>query len=327
MKKNITTYSEYITSLTKDELINMVTLYNLDCSGKNKEDYIQVILDNQNAIVEHALDLFQTDEYYNLKYLINKNGQVTVQINNLLLAFLKVMVKNKLIIEKDNNTFVMPNDLLAIFTNKLKNKKVIAQFASNTKEFTLIMGYVSVYGIIDFKKFYQEYSKDYKLSSDKTLSRIKKIAEFYNEFKLIEKDNNYYLVNNLLTDEKLQKQIFNNKKEYAIYTNDEIKNIYNFSYFKKNKYYHKLTKYITHHYNVEKGNIKIINKYILAPYLDNQQLDENGAELVLETQLTKYFEIKNDKQKEKFKNLFKNVAKIYPSWQMKGYPKEANNEK
>lgn len=124
MKKNITTYSEYITSLTKDELINMVTLYNLDCSGKNKEDYIQVILDNQNAIVEHALDLFQTDEYYNLKYLINKNGQVTVQINNLLLAFLKVMVKNKLIIEKDNNTFVMPNDLLAIFTNKLKNKKL-----------------------------------------------------------------------------------------------------------------------------------------------------------------------------------------------------------
>lgn len=326
MKKNITSYKEYISSLTKDELINIVTLYNLNCSGKTKEDYIQVILDNQNQIVEHTLDLFQTDEYYNLKYLIKKKGQVTVQINNLLLAFLKVMVKNKLIVEKDNNTFIMPNDLLERFAKKLKNKNVVTKFASNTKEYTLIMGYVSVYGIIDFKRFYQEYSKDYKISFDKALDRIKQMTLFYDEFKLMEKEKNYYLVNNLLTDKKIQDQILKNKKGHAIYTNKEIKDIYNFSYFKKNKAYNKLTKYITHHYNVEKGNIKVINKYILAPYLDNQQLDENGAELVLETQLTKYFEIKNDKQKEKFKNLFKNIAKIYPSWEMKGYTKETNYE-
>ena len=41
MKKNITSYKEYISSLTKDELINIVTLYNLNCSGKTKEDYIK----------------------------------------------------------------------------------------------------------------------------------------------------------------------------------------------------------------------------------------------------------------------------------------------
>ena len=71
----------------------------------------------------------------------------------------------------------------------------------------------------------------------------------------------------------------------------------------------------------DEKDIKIFHKYIILPYLNNIQTNNNCAEDNLSKSIDKYFEYKNEKHKTKFINLIKNIVDDYPMWNLHGYSK------
>ncbi|MBQ6841126.1 MAG: hypothetical protein IJO63_03315 [Bacilli bacterium] len=317
----ILTYKDYLEKLNKNELMGVLDTFHLEYKKNcKKQVYVDLILENVNHIVKHTLDLFQIDEFHNIKLFVKKKGKITIRVNHLLLDFMRHMERNKLVIS-DNKTFYLPKELLDSFKNKLNNKKVISKVKENTEEYKLILGFIDVYGTIDYNKFYESYSKKYKLTKEDALVRIKDIANFYGEFKFYEdnKKKKIYIASNVIKSLKECKTILNKATDYAVFTNEELATIHDFSYMAKYKSYKKLMKFINRNYYVEKGSQKIVNKYVLIPYLTNYQLNKESAKNILSSLIDTYFEFNNKKHKNKFMNLVENLALDYPSWNLKGH--------
>lgn len=322
MKKNNTLqieYKEYLEKLNKNQITCIMDKFNLSYQKNNKKDkLIETILDNLENVVDNALDIFQEDEYININYVIKRKGCVVVTINKLLTKFLNNLVDNNLMIIEDEEEYIMPSEIYNLFKDKLKKKSVINRIKSNTREYNLILGHIDTYGIIDFDYFYNNYAKDYKLTNEETLTRIKKISLFYKEFHIIEDKKKVYIVNNLIKNIKEAKEYLKNKN-YATYTNEELINIHNFKFMKKVRSYKKLVRFIESHYDVEKGSFKIINKFVLIPYLEQNQLNGDKSKELISNLADKYFEFSKEKYKVKFISLIENLALDYPSWSLRGY--------
>lgn len=322
MKKNSTLqiiYKDYLEQLKKDQIIKILDNYNLDYQkNNNKNKLITIIFDNLENIVDNVLDIFQEDELININYVIKKKGCVVVTINKLLTNFLDNLVNNSLMFKLDEEEYIMPQEILNLFKDKLKKKNVINKIKANTIEYNLILGNIDTYGIVDFKYFYNNYSKNYKILEDKALERIKKMVCFYNEFHIIEDKKKIYIASNLIKNIKEAKEYLKNNN-YAVYTNEELINIHNFKFMKKIHSYKKLVKFIEHHYDVEKGSFKIINKCVLIPFLEQNQLNGDKSKELIDCLADKYFEFSKEKYKIKFISLVENIACDYPSWSLRGY--------
>jgi len=314
------TYKEYLTTFNKSEVVKILDLFRIEYKkNQKKKTYIDLVLNNTDKIVNDTLNIFQRDEFHNIKLLVKKKGRITIRINHLLLSFLENLKKNNLIREETPKSYVMPKELLEIYKKKLKNKGPVEKCKNNTEEYALIMGFIDAYGAIEFNKFYDSYSKKYKLAKDKTLERIKFIADFYNEFRLYESKDKIYLASTVIKNLKTCNTLVKKKGEYAVYTNEELISIYNFSYMNKYKSYKKLLKFIKRNYYVEKSNFKVINNYILIPFLTNYQEEKENALKLLSILIDKHFEFNNQKHKNRFTGLIEKVALDYPSWELKGY--------
>ena len=233
---------------------------------------------------------------------------------------MKNLERNKLI-KSEDKTFYLPKEFYDSFKRKIKNKKVVDKVKENTKEYNLILGFIDAYGVIDFDKFYDEYSKKYKITKEACLQRINDISNFYNEFRLYEdtQKKKNYLASVIIKNLKQCNKILNKKTTYAVYTIEELISIHDFTYMSKFKSYKKLMKFINRNYYIEKGSLKIINKYVLIPYLTNYQINKESSNNVLSDLIDSYFEFNNVKHKNKFVNLVENIALDYPSWNLKGH--------
>lgn len=319
MKKINITYKEYINSLNKNKLIEILDIYHIEHKkNQKKEVYENLILDNLNNIVNYTIGLFQNDEFINIKYIIKKKGYVKVKYNHLLLHFLNNLESKYLLKRISDNEFVMPNEILNYYKLKIKNKNTNSTIKKNTEEYSLILGFVNTYGVVEFDFFYQEYSKIYKLKKEEAIERLNKLSTFYHEFNFFSDKKKDYLASIVIKDLKECKKYIKLPGEYKKYTNNELIDIYNFKYISKFRTYKKLYKFIDKNYNVSKGSFKVINKYVLMPYIINYECGNEKSLEILSELIDKYFEFNNDKYKEKFIKLVENLAKDYPSWRLKG---------
>ena len=313
------TYEQYLNTLNKKDLTIILNKYHLEVKKvSTKENMVAKILENVNSIVDYTIDLFQKDECINIKYIIKKKGVLKVRINSLLLNFLQNMHRNFLLIKVDEYNYYMPNEIMASYKRILKRKNINEIIKKNTVEYELFLGYVETYGIVDYKDFYNNYAKDYKLSVDAALERTQNFADFFNEFMIITKEKSTYLMNINLDFPKALKKLNNKKIELAKYTNEEIINIHRLDFLKKCKSYRKLLKFVKRNYEVKNENSKIFNKRILIPYFTARQIDKNMADVMLSALIDKYFEFNNVKFKNKFIKLIYDVSLDYPRWDLKG---------
>ena len=285
----------------------------------NKNSLEVLIIENIDQIVENTMDMFQADEFYNIKLFVKKKGKLTIRVNHLLLHFLKNLVKHKLAFTNDNKTFYLPKELYESYKSKLKGKKASEKVKENSDEYNLILGFIDAYGVIEYNKFYDSYSKIYKVPKDDTLKRIKDLSKFYGEFNIFEDKKKVYIASNIINSLKECKELLKNKGDYAVYTNEELMSIHDFSYMTSYKSYKKLMKFINRNYYLEKGSFKIVNKYVLIPFLTNYQLNKEVAKEILSSLIDVYFEFNNKKHKEKFMELIEDLTLDYPSWNLKGY--------
>lgn len=314
-------YKDYLEKLNKNEILNILDMYRIEYKKNcKKQVYVELVLENINLIVKHTLDLFQIDEFYNIKLFVKKKGKIVIRVNHLLLDFMRNMEKNKLVIS-DNKTFYLPKELLDSYKTKIDNKKIMAKIKENTLEYKLILGYVDVYGAIEFDKFYENYKEDYNFSNEDALSRLKNLANFYGDIRLYEdnKKKKVYLASNSIKSLNECKSIINKKSDYATFTNKQLMDIHDFTYMAKFKSYKKLIKFINRNYYIEKGSLKIINKYVLIPYLTSYQKNKDAAREIVSSLIDTYFEFNNKKHKVKFIALVENLALDYPSWNLKGH--------
>ncbi|MBE6155989.1 MAG: hypothetical protein E7164_04460 [Firmicutes bacterium] len=328
MKKDnkVTSYKDYLESVNKNEIIKMLETFHIDYNkNAKKQELIQNVMDNVNAIVTFTLNLFQIDEYHNIRLFVKKKGKLVIKVNYLLRNFITNLERHHLVIKKDEKTFFLPKELLDIYKKELKKKRLLDKIKATTDEYKLILGFVDAYGIIDFNKFHEGYAKLYKLPKEKALIRIKDIANFYDEFKVYEDKNKIYIANEQIDSLKKGKSLLKKIGTFAVYTNEELISIYDFTYMMKFKSYKKLMKFINRNYYVEKGNFKIINKYVLKPYLTMYQLNPDGAKEVLSSLIDMYFEFNNEKHKDKFIGLVEKLALDYPSWDTKGCSEKDDN--
>ena len=322
MKKSnneLLTYKKYLESLDKKSINKIIDLYQLDCKKNcKKEKCINVIMENIHNIAKYTLTLFQQDELINLKLLIKKKGHLTVRINYLLQAFLDNLTKRYLIIKKSDNEYYIPDELLVAYKIKLKSKKIEKLIKKNTEEYNLILGFIDSYGVVEFDYFYYNYSKIYKLNKEDTLKRLNDLATFFEEFKIYKEKDKHYLASNTIKTLKECKEYAKRLGNYAVYTNEELCNIHTLKFIEKNKAYKKLVKFITHNYNISKGSMKIVNKFIITPFFTENQKNPEGAEKILSALIDRFFEYNNDKHKNKFIELIKDNAKDFPRWTHKG---------
>ena len=240
MKKTnneLLTYKDYLKSLDKKSINKIIDLYHLDIKkSSKKEKCIEIILDNIHNIAHYTLSLFQQDEFANLKLLMKKRV-VQIKVNYLLKHFLEIMTKRFLVIKKSENEYYMPEELIVAY--KIKSKKIDSIINSNTKEYDLILGFIDTYGVVDFDYFYFNYSKEYKLSKEDALIRLENLAKFFEEFKIYTNGNKKYLssinVKNLNELKTYAKRLGN----YAVYTNDELRDFHTLKSLSKNKAYKK----------------------------------------------------------------------------------------
>ena len=313
------TYQEYLDTLNKNVLIQILDNYHINYKkGQKKQIYQKLVLENVNNIVKKTISFFQIDEYYNLKYLIKKKGKVTVKFNRLLLIFLQNLARNNLVIEVNDNTYYMPNELFSAYKKELKSKLTSKTIQKNTEEYNLIQGFIDAYGVIDFDIFYSEYSKKYKLLKPETLERINDLSKFYLEFNIFNDNKQSYLASNSIKSLKECKEYLKMPGDYAIYTNTELIEIHTFKYMEKFKSYRKFKRFINRNYEVSKSSFKIINKYILIPFMTNKQQNIDNSKDILSTLIDQYFEFNNQKAKDKLISLIENVALDYPKWNLKG---------
>lgn len=313
-------YKDYLLELNKSDVTKILDTFQIDYKkNQKKEVYVEKVLDNVDKIVSDTLDIFQMDEYHNIKLLVKKNGKITIRINYLLGAFLENLERNKLIKEIKPKTYIMPKELVNGYKRKLKNKTTSVKIKETTYEYALIKGFVNTYGVIDFNRFYDVYSKKYKLQKDQTLERISFMSAFYEEIRLYESNNKKYLSHYAIKNLKACNAFIKKKGDYAVYTIEELISIYDFSFLNKCKSYKAVVKFIKRNYNVEKSNFKIINNYILSPFLTSYQQNREDAMKLLSDLIDKHFEFKNQKHKNKFMDLIEKVTEDYPSWSLKGY--------
>ncbi len=312
-------YKDYLNSKKKKELENILDTYNIEYKKSLKKDDLKdLILKNLKNIVLFTLDIFQNDELQNLKLVIKKEGNIKVKINFLLLDFLLILKRNSIVFSLDDERFIMPKEIVDLYKEALKDKEIVNKIKENTDEYNFILSYIGVYGITDFDIFYQNYAKDYKYTKDETINRIKKLSLFYREISFFTNKNKSYIASNKFKSFKDASYLLK-KQDYKIYTNKEILNFYNLKFMAKKRPYKRLSKFINKNYNVEKGNFKIINKYVLIPYFQERQLNKDTSKEILSALVDKYFEYNNDRHKEKFIDLIKKLAPYYPSWEKGGH--------
>ena len=312
-------YQEYLNKLNKSEITSVLEVFQLPYKKNlKKQIYIDQIIENLSKIVDKTFDIFQQDEYSNIKLLVKKKGKITIRINYLLQAFLENLKRNHLIIELSPKNYYMPNELLTIYRNKIKNKTPGIKAKINTKEYALILGHIEAYGVIDFSFFYKNYAKQYKLLEDQALERLKFLSAFYDDFHIFTDKKKTYIANKKLKSIRECNKILNQKGEYAIYTNEELMNIHDFTYMNQYKSYKKLIKFIKKNYNVEKRNFKIINNFVLNPFITSYQLNKEAGIKELSSLIDLYFEFNNQKHKNKFIDLIEKITVDYPAWELKG---------
>ena len=324
-KVNKIAYKEYLDSLNKSDITNVLDTYFIEYKkSQSKDALINLLISNVDFITSESINYFRKEELLFLKKIIKKKGYIRFRHNKLLLNFCNY-IQDKLLIKMIGpNEYLMPNEVYLSFKQKLKSKKINELVKNNTIESSLILGFTDAYGVCGFDFFYNEYTKKFKYQKEDAIKRLNKWQRLYNEFKLLD---NKYICSNQIKNIKEAEKYINNTSKYAVYTNEELIKIHNFEYYEKSKPYKKFISFVTKLYDVNKDGIKIINKHVLNPYNAYYQYNKTKAKSVLNNLLNEYFEPYKDKYKEKLITYINDLMEECPKWKYKGnIRKDGKNE-
>lgn len=321
-KSSKISFDEYINNLPKSELCTILKTFNISYKSTYKKDKLSsLVTENLDKIVRHSYELFQSDELANIKVLIKNNGYSRPRTNYLLLYFLQNLSRLGLVIKINESEFIMTKEVLTKFKNLVKNKNLLVKVKQNTNEYNLILGILSCYGVLTYDKFYEVYSKYFKYTSEELFNKLNTLKLFYEEFNVIDTKSVKYICNKRLITEKECKKYINKNAEYKEFSIEDYVNINKYNYMKKFEPFNKMIKFVKRNYYMDEKDIKVFNKYIIVPYLEEIQVKNSEAENILSTNIDKYFEYKNEKHKAKFMNLIKDITNDYPLWSLNGYSK------
>lgn len=317
---------DFISSLNKKDILEILENFHIPYKKNAAKESLEILMyDNINKIVSDVFDLFNQDEYINIKLVVKKNGLVFTKVNHLLKDFLNNLSRYHLV-KKDGNIFIMPHEFVKAFAKKVNDKKSINIIKINTEENNLILGLTAVYGVVEYEFFYKKFSEKFSYEKEGLLSKLTILSEFYGEFKIFKEKNKIYISNKVFkTISSIKKYI--NSLEYKDYDIKDILNISTLKYMEKYHSYRKLKRFIDRNYYVEKSSFKIINKFIFIPFLAIYETDSKKAFKELDTLIDKYFQFKSEKNKKKFILLITKMAQDYPKWNLKGERKESHAKK
>ncbi len=325
MKRISLTYSEYLDSLSNEEIEQILIFFNIKYrKNSKKENLVKILTNSAEDITKYSFNLFQNDEVANLKLLLNSNGHIKSKTNYFLLHFLNNLNKKGMVKKIDINEFYMPKDIQKYFKSHLKDRDSLKMIKSNTKEYNLIIGLLNTYGVLSYDKFYEMFNNVIHYDKSCLLERLTVLANFYEEFELFFSKKENYVCNKAFFKEKgIQlkeiKKYCNKKSNYKIFSSKELTNMFSYKYMSKFKSFKKLLSFIKKYYYLDEKDLKMFYKYVIIPYLNDVQIDNPVKQENLSNNIDKYFEYRSEKHKNKFIDLVKGIINEAPMWKYNGY--------
>ena len=318
-KNKLISYKEYLQKMNKKELMTILDTFVISYNTKDKvSTLITLILNDLDDILKETLSYFTTSEYQYLKYIIKKKGYIKLKSNVGLMLFCEKLTNLHFMNKISDNKYVLFKEVYKVYKIKIKQKKIIKKCQKNTQEWHLILGSTLAYGSLNFNDFYHIYLEKYQISEKDLQDYLYHLKSYSNAFNLYKEKDNLYLANKNLKNIK-ECQKYANYKDKKSFSFKELQNLYTLKYLKKYKSYHKLQKFITDNYYVDKKSFNIVSEKVIIPYLEEYQIEKRKAYKILPELINKFFEFNTNKLQTKFMELITSLAKDFPNWNLKGY--------
>lgn len=317
-------YITYIKKLKKEELINIINDYNslrkiyggikIEIKKDKKDTIIEKIMDNIGDYLKYIIMSLDLEDYNILKHLMTKKVDNDYLLENR--NFINYLISKGILIQEQD--LVIHKDIKLMINNLLKDKEIITYIKKWDRIYKLVDGVIIAYGVVDRKYF------DIIISGimDKELI-IPKIEFYYKkEYKIDSKK----IVSTKLSNKKRIDSYLKNKK-YKYFPNKDYALMGNSLYHHNIKSYKKFIKMLKSNYVFRNKDIEFVDKFIVIPYLYISLNEEDMAKQNLEETVTKYFEFKGDKLKNKMLSEIMKIRDEFPLWEYRGFSKmEVKNE-
>lgn len=291
--------NDYFKKLSKKDLENIINDYNklsnlfkyekITIKG-NKKDIINEVLSIKDNYIQGIIMLLDNEDYTNLKrHTINKE--------------LKDYLNSKYIyLDKVN------------INDYLKNKVIKKNIKYSSNIYTLVNGFIIAYGVVDIN-----YIDKLNIIN---INNLITMLDFYYKKNYLIKDN--YLISKYLKNKnKINK--YKRDNNYKEFTYKEYLNLGKEVYHHNIKYYKKYIKILKSYYVFKNSDIEFIDINIVIPYLYNNINDEEKALEKIKETISKLFEFKNDRLKDKMIKEIIQIKDYFPLWENRGFSKKERN--
>lgn len=282
-------YSKYLNSLKKEELLELVSLFNeynhvnKDMTKLKKKEIIDYLIENINKYISFVITTMDKNTFK----LMKKN------------------IKDDKVREYLNNYKLIVNDSLMVTIKKImKQPKTKKLMDYNNKIYEVINGVVIAYGTT--------YLDDLENIIGKENLLLVKI----NPIKNYNLDSNYIHYQELKNKRKINS--LNKNKDKRTFTLKEYQRLGNNTYHHTNRYYKKLISILKSNYNFKKSDIMFLDDVIIIPYLYNNTKDEIAALDSLSNNMDTYFEFTHNNLKKRIINYIQKIKGDFPIWEYHG---------
>ncbi len=330
-------YNEYLNDMTEKQLDNILTLYSSMQYDEKELDLMYVVLrenskdrkasfliNNLNKIIGLELEVFIGDLIRDTMKIIQNDGYIEYDIENLEIFINHIIVLRKLgfIFVNIQNGIIkihMPKVVLEIIKNKIASMEESGINIEKKNINKFIIGFLNAYGMMSITEAYILITKLYKNISPEIFNRY--IFFTANVLHTQFKADDIYIYNiNLLDEEIPELEDIHSKLEYNFYSLDEIKLLATHEYYTKYMQYNVLKEFVETHLDIPMDIVKleIVDWYIILA-----QMDVEDAESYIDQKINE-FEIK-EKYKLQMKEYIREVYEICPKWKLKGAIKYKKN--
>ena len=318
-------YEDYLKKMSKEKLLGIVTDYNkfstiygkesINVNKKDKkEDVIKVIGEIKEDYFKYLVMSLDLEDFAVLKQLVTK------KVNNDYLNAFKNCIEYfiaKAIVFQEND-LMLAWDTKDMLKKIIKDKEVVKEIKKSNRLYKLVDGIIVAYGVVSRKYFDMIMDKE-----EEKEQIIEKLDNYYKKEYVI--DNKKIMSNKLSNKKRINSYVKNDK--YKMFTNKEFIEMGNNNYHHGIKCYKRFIKMLKNNYVFRNSDIEYVDKNIVIPYLYNSLNEEEIAKKNLEDTVTKLFEFKGDKLKQKMLEEIMKIRDEFPLWEYRGFTKlEVNNE-
>jgi hypothetical protein len=330
------TFFDYLSSLKKDDLINIMTLYYfyigdigklIILKNKNKNYIVNTLIANLDDITKVIYTILNFNFINGINKLIKNNGYLIfskdyIELNLHFLEFLKKFKLAKIYYSKRENKIevFMPEELCKSFKNASKDKSVIKENKKQNSIYEAISCLIDVYGILTIDEFVKLYIKKYgKINQDKLVNVTYTFCMTDNAVNCFS-FNNITLLANISFSNEDEAFDFYESCEGQIndnYSVSDYKKIYDGLYFKNTVPYKKFINKLEEDYDIM-DDIKFIDDMLVQDYMFSAQLSIETANINFKNNISKLFDDLDEIEKNIYVKMMEDIFKEYPKWKKRG---------